>query len=180
MFSNLVFLHIFVFWLFLFSWCLCCCIVSSGCNHFSFALFKVVVSMYRRYVECWRVIFLLLFLTHTVCRCHLCILRPFASSWVFLFSSPFVEVLTSTLKMVPSILRGGQFSYLSPWCYLAWFPAVFSFSWSIIFIFLSSPLVWWCPLPLFLSICKFPFLRAFRFFLNLVVLFLPSYDAFYY
>ena len=26
--------------------------------------------------------------------------------------------------------------------------------------FLSSPLVWWCPLPIFQSICKFPFLRV--------------------
>ena len=34
--------------------------------------------------------------------------------------------------------------------------------------FLSSPLVWWCLLPTFPSTCKFPFLRAFWFFFDLV------------
>ena len=47
------------------------------------------------------------------------------------------------------------------------------------FLFLISSLhIWWCPLPIFPSICKFPFLRAFWFFLDLVVLFSLSFIVF--
>ena len=56
----------------------------------------VVVSMYRRYVEGWWVLFLL-FLTHRVCLCHLYDVRAYASLLVFLFSGPLVEVLPSSL-----------------------------------------------------------------------------------
>ena len=44
--------------------------------------------------------------------------------------------------------------------------------------FLSSPIVWWSPLSIFPSICKFPFLGAFWFCLDLVVLVLPSFVFF--
>ena len=43
-----------------------------------------------------------------------------------------------------------------------------------------SPLVWWCLLPVYIINCKFPFLRAFRFFLDLVVLFFPSFAIFHF
>ena len=63
--------------------------------------------------------------------------RPYASSWVFLYSGPFVEVLLwSTLRIVRSILRRGQPRYLSLWwdfCHVFWFRVVFSFSWGILF-----------------------------------------------
>ena len=73
---------------------------------------------------------------------------PYASSWVFLFSCPFVGVLLwSTLRMVPSILQGGQLRYLSLWwdfCYVVGFQVVSSFCWGILFFFLlfflSSPM----------------------------------------
>ena len=39
---------------------------------------------------------------------------------------------------------------------------------------LSSPLVWWCQLPRYPSICTFPFIRAFKFCLDLVVPFCLS------
>ena len=43
----------------------------------------------------------------------------------------------------------------------------FSFSWKALFLFfILSPIVCWCPLPIFLRICRFPFLRAFWFCLN--------------
>ena len=49
----------------------------------------------------------------------------------------------------------------------------FSCSSEILFLlFLSFPLDWWCPFPIFPSTCNFPFLRAFWFFLDLVILFL--------
>ena len=86
--------------------------VVSGFSNQSFsALFLcnllVVVSMHRRYFECWQVLFFLL-LTHKVCLHHLCDVRPYASSWVSLFSCPLVRVLLwFTLRMVLCILRGG-------------------------------------------------------------------------
>ena len=54
-----------------------------------------------------------------------------------------------------------KFSHLS---------AIFFFS-----FFLSSPLVWWCLLLIFQSICKFPFLQVFWFFLKLTILFFPLF-----
>ena len=80
-----------------------------------------------------------------------------------------------------NILWEGQPRYLSLLkgsCYLVWFrisfpilryPFLFFF-----FFFLSSPLVWWCQLPIFLCIRTFPFLCPFLFFLDLVV---PFYSV---
>ena len=50
------------------------------------------------------------------------------------------------------------------------------------FFFLSSPLIWLCPLPIFPSPCKFPFSRAFWFFYYLAVpfLLLSSFPTLYY
>ena len=48
--------------------------------------------------------------------CHLWDVRPYASSWVFVFSSSFVGVLlSSTLRRVPSILWGELPRCLSLW-----------------------------------------------------------------
>ena len=94
-------------------------------------------------------------------------------------SGPFVEVLSSISTMVPSILQDGQFRCLFFWwdsCYKVWLQKVFSIFWVTLFwFFLSSPLVLWCPLPIFPNTCMFPFIRAFRLFLHLVVLFLPLF-----
>ena len=60
--------------------------------------------MHRRYPECRLIPSLLLFLTHTICLSDLWDLRPYTSSWVFLSSGPFVEVLLlSSFRMIPSI-----------------------------------------------------------------------------
>ena len=100
----IVFLLIFVFWLLLFCWCLSCLYCFHSLN-LSFSCLRVFLSMYRHYLQYWRAIFLL-FLIHTPCRCYLWDIRPYASSWVFLFSGPFVEILpSSTLRIVPSILQ---------------------------------------------------------------------------
>ena len=80
-----------------------------------------------------------------------------------------VFLLSSTLRIVPSILLGGQPWRLSlcwDFYYAVWFRVVFSFTWDILFFFfLSSPIVWWYPFLIFPSVCKFPFLQAFWFFL---------------
>ena len=117
--------------------------------------------MHQYYLPCWQVFFLI-FLAHIVCQRHFCNL---VSSLVFSFSGLFVKVLPSTAsRMIQSILHEGWDS-----CYLVFFRVVFSFFWDTLFKIFSSPLVWWCLLPIFHSICKFPFLRPFRFFLDLVV-----------
>ena len=129
---TLVFLPIFVFWLFFSVGACFISITSGGCNQSSFVFlcnFLVVVSIHWYYRQCWCVLFLL-FLTHIVIL-HFLDIRPYSSSWVFLFSNPFIKVLlTSTLRIVPSILREGQSRYLSVWwkfCYVLWFRVVFRF-----------------------------------------------------
>ena len=84
-----------------------CCSVDSWFAFFFFlvpvtSLYSLVIlSMYRLYLHCWRVFFLLLFFAHSVCPRHLWDVRPYASLWVFLFSYPFFEVLFSyTLKRI--------------------------------------------------------------------------------
>ena len=133
------------------------CIFSGLCNQ----------SFFPQY---WRDLFLFLFFTLEVCHYHLLDVRPYASSGIFLFSGRFVEVLpSSTLRMVPGILRGGQFRCLFLWrdfCYIVWCWVVFSFCWGKLKFFFSSALVWWCPLSIFVSTCKFPFLRLFWSFLH--------------
>ena len=68
--------------------------------------------------------------------------RLYISSWVLLFSDPFIEVLPwSILRIVPSILHRGQARHWTLWwdlCYLLWFPVVSSFSWYIIIITIIS------------------------------------------
>ena len=98
--------------------------------------------------------------------------KALLSSLAFLSSGPFVWVLSSSiLRIVPSILQGGQSKYLSLWwdsSGRSWFREVFSFVADTLFLFfLSSLLVWLCPLPTPPSTCMFPFLRAFWFFLYL-------------
>ena len=117
----------------------------------------LVVSLYRRYLEYCCVLTLLLFLIHTICLLLLWDLRPFASSWLFLFSSPFVEsLLSSTLIIVPSIFRLYLLIWWDSWN-VVWFRVVsFSPEVSLFYSFLSSPPVC-CPLPIFSSILKFPF-----------------------
>ena len=66
----------------------------------------VVLLMHWRYLQRWRVLFLLLFLTHIVCLCHLSNVRPYASQVVFLSSRPFVWVLSLSIsRMVPRSLQ---------------------------------------------------------------------------
>ena len=108
-------------------------VVSGRCNYPFFVFLcslRVVLSMNRCYLQCWR-FFLLLFLTHTTCQSSLgCkalwIVISFLVLWFICWSSS-----PSTLRMVSSIFEGGQPSCLSLWwgfCYIVWFQVVFSFS----------------------------------------------------
>ena len=93
--------------------------------------------MHRHYLECWRVLFFLLFLTPIVYQCNLRNVRPYESLLAFLFSGPFNgNLLSFTSRMVPSILQEGQPRCLSLWwdfCYVVWFQVVFAFSWDTFF-----------------------------------------------
>ena len=139
--------------------------------------FRVLISMHPCYLQCWLVLFHLLFLKHIVFLCHLQKVKPYASLSVFLSFGQFVEVLISSiLRMVPSIFQEGQPKCLSLWrnfsCW-AWFHEGFLFVWNTLSkFFLSSTLVWCFSLPKYL---QFSFFRAFWFFLNSVVLFLPLF-----
>ena len=89
--SHFCFLVIFVLLMFVLS-VLFQVIVNSLPRRFLCSLL-VIVSMHRRSLECWQVLFLLIFLTRTVCLRHRWDVRPYASSWVFPFSISFLEVL---------------------------------------------------------------------------------------
>ena len=76
---------------------------------------RVIVSMHRCYLQYWRVILFILFLTHTICLWHLSDVTPYASSLFFLFFCPFVEILLSSIsRVVPSILWGGTAQVFIP------------------------------------------------------------------
>ena len=117
----------------------CVIYIVSGCFNVFFCvflcIFLVFISIHRRYLQCWRVLFFLLFLTHTLCLHR---------HWDF--SGLFVEGFPSpTSKMVLGILQGRQPRHLFlgwDFCYIVWFKVVFLFSWDTLFyFFLSSPLV---------------------------------------
>ena len=91
--------------------------------------------MYWHYHQCWWVLFPLLLYSLSMsslgCKA-LCIIQSFP------FSGPFVELLMSILRMVPSILQRGQLRCLSLWwdfCYVVRFRVVFSFFRDIIIYF---------------------------------------------
>ena len=116
------------------------CVVSLRCNQSFFALFYVLFESSYWCIDlimnAGKSSFAFLF-----CVCHLSCVRPYASPWIFLFSSPFVEVLPSfTSRIVLSILQGWQprCLYLSwDFCYIVWFRVAFSF-YFISFYFIPS------------------------------------------
>ena len=86
-------------------------------------------------------------------------------------SSSFISRISSSI-LQSALLRCWSFWWDS--CCSAWFPVVFSFVCDTLLVFfLHLHFVWWRLLPIFLSTCKFTFLEAFWFFLDLPVLFLP-------
>ena len=174
--SNFCFLVIFILLMFVFTVLLLVVVISLPSCFFLCLL--VVISMHLRYLNAGE-FSSSFFSWHSRSTSSL----GCKASWVFLFYGPFVEFLLSTiLRMVPSILRRGQPRCLSLWrdfCYVVWFRVIFSFSWGILFKFiLSPPYVWKYLLPVFGNICKFSFLLAFWCFLDLIVLFLPLITVF--
>ena len=117
---------------------------------------------------------------HMVCLRHLSDERCCALSSTFLSSSPFKWVFPlSTSRIVPSILEG-QIFFLQSYITIN-FPGRLRYSFYIsILFFLSSSLVWWCPLPILPYTCNFPFPQAFWFFLDLTVLLLLFLVFFYF
>ena len=139
--------------------------------------------MHQLNLECWQVLFLRLFFVHSLstsslgCKA-LSITISFLDLWSICWRSSFVhfkngpEYLTKgTAKVFIPLMRFLQCNLVSSRLLLLLRYSFFKF-------FLSSPFVWWCRLLILPSISKFPLLRAFRFFLDLVVLFLPSFVVF--
>ena len=99
--------------------------------HYFLSCLRDVLSRYRRCLQYWPVLFLLLFLTHTVCLCHL--------SDVSLIHRHYSALVH--FKNGPVILREGQFKCLSHWrnfCNIVWFRVVFLFYGDIVFNFFPS------------------------------------------
>ena len=100
------------------------------------------------------------------------------SSSCRVFSCYLVHLFKFFLKWSWVSCKRNCSSLLSLWwdfCYIVWFPIVFSFLWDTLFNFFQSySLDRWCLLPITQSNFRFPFLRAFWFFLSLVFQFLPS------
>ena len=85
------------------------------------------------------------------------------------------NILVLCLSSSPVHFKKGP-EYLTRWtrclsfwwdfCCWTWFRVVFSFVWgTFLLFFLSSPLVWWSPFPLFPSTCIFLFSERFGSFL---------------
>ena len=131
---RVVFLPIFVFWLFLFSWFFCCMDYFGDYNKSSSALFMLYSG------RCIDTSTLSWMLVSPLPPFFLGIYNMSTSSlgckalfilMSFLFSSPFVGVLLSyTLRMVPSISRWGQPRNLSLICHVIWFRVFFFFLFS--------------------------------------------------
>ena len=101
-----------------------------------------------------------------VFQCHLLDVKLWASSSTFLSSGPFVWVPPLSISRMAQVsykedCPGVFFNEIS--AAENWFQ-VFLFIWDTLFLFfLSSLLVWWCPLPIFSHICDFLYLQTFRF-----------------
>ena len=102
------------------------------------------------------------------CLYYLWDVRPYALSWVFLFSGPFVEVLSlSTSRMAPEYLtRETAQVFILLLRLLLYDRFLVLLGYSLLIFFLSSLLILCCPLPIFPSTCKFPFFRTFWFFVD--------------
>ena len=123
------------------------------------------------YFQCWRVLFLLLFLIHIVSRCHLSDVKHHHHSpviWSIFLSSSLIHFTNG-----PDLFKRDVHSINVISVVEFGFEVPFSF-----LFFLSSPLVCWSPLSIFPSTCNFPFQRSFWFFPLLTVLFLQLFVFF--
>ena len=112
--SHFCFLVIVDLWILVLCVLLLVAVISTYCSFI--CRLRIVLSMYRRYLQCWRVLFLLIFLTHTASHYHLLDVSSHSSSLAFLFSGLFVEDLPLfASRIFLSILRGG------------WHPGVYPF-----------------------------------------------------
>ena len=130
----------------------------------SLLFYAVFQSLWRRINTIWMLVSTLPpFLdTYSLSTPFLCIVTSFLVLLSICRSSSVVHLMNS-----PEYLMRGQPSYLSVWCdlsYVVLFRVVFSFSW--LKKKNSSPLVWWCPVPILPSICNsFLFSECSNFFL---------------
>ena len=101
----------------------------------------------------------------------LCMVISFLVLWSIYLSS------LVNFKNGPVYLTRGQPRYSSLWqgsYNRVLNQVIFWLFWdTFLKFFLSFPLVWWCQVPIFPSICRFSFLRAFWWLLDLVVRLLP-------
>ena len=89
--------------------------------------------MRQCYIECWQVLFRLLFSVHIIRQCHPRDLRPYVLSWTFLFLGPFFSI---PLQEWSRVSYHGNRPGIYP-LFLVWFRVAFSLSWDILCYFLS-------------------------------------------
>ena len=126
---------------------------------FFLSCFQSLALMRVHYLQCWRILFLLFFLTHRVYLCYLSDVKTCFIVSFFLSSGSFFPALFEEWSWV-------SYKEESPSVYpLDKTPATkfcfeeISRTFEIIFFisFMSSPFVYWCPLSIFRGICRFPF-----------------------
>ena len=149
----------------------CICSYSHFCFLVNVLLFVILMSLALLATVISHCIVILIDLCSPKCRRMLpplldsyvlCMISLACKALILLSSGPFVTVLPlSVLGIVPRRLHGDGQGGLFLWCDFCcrvWFWEAFSFVWSFLFLFfLSSPLVWWCPLVIFSGTCNFPF-----------------------
>ena len=152
-------------------------VVISLSPCFFLCILLVAASMDRGYLECWQV-FLHLFVTHTVCLLHLLDVRPYAKSWVILFSICWSSSLVH-FKNGPEYLTRGTEHVFIPLMRFLLRSLLSSSSEEIFFLIFFFHLRMFDGVRFqYSSICEFHFLQAFWFLLDFVVLFLPPFVVF--
>ena len=102
-----------VFLPFLFSGPRVVCVVPVFLRAFLCSL-QVVVLMHQRWLQCWKVLFLILFLIRIVCQRHLWDVMSYARSLVFLFSGHFLNSSLVHFKNGPEYLTRGTAQVFIP------------------------------------------------------------------
>ena len=164
--SHFCFPLIFVLLMLVFSVLFLVAVISLS-PHFLFSLW-VAVSMHQRFLQCWKVHFILISFTSLGCKC-LHILISFTSlgckclhivisflvvwsihltfSLIYFKNDPKYLISRTVLVFIP-LMRFLQHTLLSR-CFLV------LKRYSFLIFFLSSPLVWCSPLPIFPSTCYY-------------------------
>ena len=121
-------------------------------------ILRVLELFHLRNLQCWRGFFILLFLIHRVCLCHFPSVN-FLVFWSTCLSLSLVHFKRGAGYLTKETVQGFYFYNI---CCRTCFRVDLLFFWGTLFLLsLSFLFVWWCPFPIFPSICNFLFVRLF-------------------